>query len=494
MKLHLSIILFLSAFCKLGIAQQSIFHKIYGGTNFASARTVLQCPDTSLIMIGSINTNDGNMNDFLFLKVDINGNVLTEKKHGGSDIDFANWATFNHDSTAIMAVGYTGSFSNQGYDVYIVYLDLNGDTLWTKSIGGDGWDMANHVLNTSDKGFLISGETFSYGAGNNDMFIIKIDTNGSVEWEQTIGGALQDNAMSAVEITNNEYVVLGSSSSFSAQGNSNFFAVRLNTSGDTVWTKTYKSDSENFGISNCLFQYYSESLIALAGYATAATADTQKFYIIDYAGNLKRTEFENVERMSFIVIKTQPDLNGYYFVSQRKGIQEPHTVPYLTTYNYDFYYSLLTAYQTTHSSFVFNESRLFDGGYAIVGETESCGLSSSTAIFLYKVNQSLVGSVNFGNICNNIVNLALNVDEQIDKKTASIFPNPVDFNQSFTVQTEGQTIKNIEMYDIHGRKVKSQLNINDSEGQINTSGLPSGMFFVNIQTENHQITKKIILK
>lgn len=493
MKLHLSIILFLSAFCKLGIAQQSIFHKIYGGTNFASARTVLQCPDTSLIMIGSINTDDGNMNDFLFLKVDTNGNVLTEKKHGGSDIDFANWATFNHDSTAIMAVGYTGSFSNQDYDVYIVYLDLNGDTLWTKSIGGDGWDMANHVLNTSDKGFLISGETFSYGAGNNDMFIIKIDTNGTVEWEQTIGGALQDNAMSAVEIANNHFIIVGSSLSYSNHGKSQIFAVCLDAFGDSIWAKTYGgTDAEAYGTTNCL--YTPSAGVILGGYGITHETDSQYFYIIDYNGVVQRSEQYSAIEIRFTVLKNEPNNAGFYYIIQRKDYTGAATTVFIVQYSPAFYFGNLRAYEANKNTLAYNVTKLFDGGYVIVGETESCALSASTAIFLYKVNQSLLSTVKFSNNCSNTVDLVLSIDEKVYNKTFEIFPNPVDINQNISVLSQEQIIKNIEMYDIHGRKVKSQLNINDFEGQINTSGLPSGMYFVNIQTENHQITKKIILK
>lgn len=493
MKIHLFLILLFCSLCKQGAAQQSIFHKIYGGTNFASARAILQCPDSSLIMIGTINANDGNMNDFLFLKVDIHGNVLTEKKYGGNDIDFANWAAFNHDSTAIMAVGYTGSFSNQDYDVYIVYTDLNGDTLWTKTIGGTGWDIANNVINTSDKGFLISGETYSYGAGNNDMYIIKIDTNGTVEWTQTIGGALQDNAMSAVEIANNNFIIVGSSSSYSLQEKSQIFATCLNPLGDSIWAKTYGGiNAEAFGTTNCL--YSPGSNVILGGYGITQETDSQYFYIIDYNGEVQRSEHYPAIEIRFTVLKNEPDHTGFYYTIQRKDYIGAVTTVFLVQYSPGFYFGNLRAYEANRNTYVFNVTKLFDGGYAVVGETESCALSSSTAIFLYKVNQSLTSTVKYSNNCSNTVDLVLNIDEIIYDKGFEVFPNPVDINQNITILSEEQIIKNIEMYDIHGRKVKSEKNITEHNNQLNTSGLPSGMYFLNIQTEKHQITKKIILK
>src|SRR5690606_34398446 len=163
------------------------------------------------------------LNDVLFLKIDTLGNVLLEKKYGGASIDVGKWATFNHDSTAIMAVGFSSSFSSEDIDVYALYFDLNGDTIWTNTYGGSNWDYAYHVIPTKDKCFLITGETYSYGAGNNDAFALKIDTNGTVLWESVVGGALLDYAYSAVETANDLFVLLGSSNSFSAAEDLDFY-------------------------------------------------------------------------------------------------------------------------------------------------------------------------------------------------------------------------------------------------------------------------------
>lgn len=475
-------------------AQQNIFHKVYGGGNYVSAQAVLQCPDSNFVVIGTMNSNDGNLNDVLFLKIDTLGNVLLEKKYGGASIDVGKWATFNHDSTAIMAVGFSSSFSSEDIDVYALYFDLNGDTIWTNTYGGSNWDYAYHVIPTKDKCFLITGETYSYGAGNNDAFALKIDTNGTVLWESVVGGALLDYAYSAVETANDLFVLLGSSNSFSAAEDLDFYAVALNQQGDTVWTKTYGASVDDYGTTNCLYFFGSDSLIVLGGYATGEVRDTQHFFIIDYWGNEIRHEAYSAIQIRHTVIKAQPDTSGFYYTIQRKDYPGARVTPFLVSYSVVFYFSGLKAYDTTRDSYPFNIIRTFDGGYLMVGETESCGTVSSTSMFLYKIDENLNASVNISNICNNTVNLALDIETWNGSKKILLFPNPVSVGESFTITTDDVAINEIAIFDVQGRKMMQRTLSNEYVFQTEIGNWPSGMYFVHIKNDVFQTVQKLIVR
>ncbi len=475
-------------------AQQTIFHKIYGGGNFVSGQAVLQCPDSNLVVVGSINSNDGNLNDVLFFKLDTNGNVLLEKKYGGASIDIAKWAAFNHDSTAVLVVGFSSSFTTNDYDVYALYLDLNGDTIWTKTIGGSEWDYAYHVINTKDKGFLITGETYSYGEGNNDMYAIKIDTNGTIQWEKTIGGNLQDYAYSAVETADSNFVLIGSSNSYNNNGDLDFYASCLNQLGDSVWTKTYGSTSNDYGTSNCLYFFGADSLIILAGYAIGEVSDTQHFYIIDYNGNEKRHDYYNALELRHTVIKPEPDTSGYYFTIQRKDYEGARVTPFFVIYSANFYFSNLKAYDITRDSYTFNSTKMFDGGYVLVGETESCGTLSSTSLFVYKVDQALNASINISNNCNSTVDLALNVEEIPLFSEMNLFPNPAFVNSEITIATGINEIEGISVFDMQGRKVHAQHNKVSGNTVMSTQGWNAGMYFIQLQSGENYVVKKLIVQ
>jgi len=74
--------------------------------------------------------------------------------------------------------GYTYSFSAGGRDVYVIKLDANGNLQWTKTIGGTDWDVGHSLIQTSDGGYAIAGETYSFGAGGKDVYVVKLDRNG----------------------------------------------------------------------------------------------------------------------------------------------------------------------------------------------------------------------------------------------------------------------------------------------------------------------------
>jgi hypothetical protein len=79
-------------------------------------------------------------------------------------------------------VGYTSSFGAGGYDVFLVKTDANGNIIWAKTYGGWNNDIASSVRQTSDGGYIVAGTTWSFGTGNGDVFLIKTDANGNIDF------------------------------------------------------------------------------------------------------------------------------------------------------------------------------------------------------------------------------------------------------------------------------------------------------------------------
>jgi len=172
--------------------------------------------------------------------------AIWEKTYGG---EISNWG-FDVQETSnggYIIVGKTSSFSSGDYDVYIIKTNSNGDTIWTKTIGGEFEDSARSVRVLSDGGFIIVGQTKSFGAGNSDAYVIRIDMNGDTLWTKTYGGNLSDNGKSIIEVSNGGYLIIGDTNSFVTNFLSDIYLIKIDEDGNTLWEKTYGGDDWDVG-------------------------------------------------------------------------------------------------------------------------------------------------------------------------------------------------------------------------------------------------------
>ncbi len=164
------------------------------------------------------------------------------KSYGGVNSDFCYSSMQTSDDGFILA-GYTRSFGAGNDDVYLVKTDKNGDTTWTRTYGGLYNDRAEDVKQTSDNGYIITGRTESYGNGKHDIYVIKTDAIGDTLWTKTIGGSEEDYGYS-VQIIPTGYIIAGITKSKGA-GEWDMYLIKMNTDGSVVWDKTYgTSDPE----------------------------------------------------------------------------------------------------------------------------------------------------------------------------------------------------------------------------------------------------------
>jgi hypothetical protein len=137
------------------------------------------------------------------------------KIYGGTWDDWANSVQQTSDGGYILA-GLTYSFGAGYYDIFLIKTDVNGNIIWAKTYGGTDWDWANSVQQTSDGGYILAGLTYSFGAGLADIFLIKTDANGNIQWAKTYGGTGDDRAYSVQQMSDGGYIVAGWTTSFGA--------------------------------------------------------------------------------------------------------------------------------------------------------------------------------------------------------------------------------------------------------------------------------------
>ncbi|MCK4505384.1 MAG: hypothetical protein KAW14_07200 [Candidatus Aegiribacteria sp.] len=112
------------------------------------------------------------------------------------------------------------------------------DTIWTTTFGGSQWDRGNSVLETPDGDFVAAGLTWSFGGGASDVFLVKTNDTGDSVFQKTYGGGSADRARSIDFTSDSGFIIVGETESFGA-GWYDFYLLRTDALGDTLWTRTY---------------------------------------------------------------------------------------------------------------------------------------------------------------------------------------------------------------------------------------------------------------
>jgi uncharacterized delta-60 repeat protein len=167
--------------------------------------------------------------DFWVLKLNSDGIVAWQKTYGGADWDEACSIQRTSDGGYIVA-GRTYSFGAGNYDFWVLKLNSDGTVSYQKTYGGANWDWANSIYQTSDGGYIVAGGTQSFGAGGEDSWVLKLNSDGTVSWQKTYGGSSADRAYSIQQTSDGGYIVAGFTASFGA-GSGDFWVLKLNSDG-----------------------------------------------------------------------------------------------------------------------------------------------------------------------------------------------------------------------------------------------------------------------
>ncbi|PMQ02381.1 MAG: hypothetical protein CBR30_01695 [Dictyoglomus sp. NZ13-RE01] len=216
---------------KLDANGNLVWQKTFGGSGWDEAYSIQQTSDSGYIVAGYTESFGDSDEDVYILKIDENGELVWEKIFGGKYYDVVSSIQQTSDGGYIVA-GYTKSFGAGGRDVYILKLDANGELVWQKTFGGWGGDEARSIQQTSDGGYIVAGYTTSFGARGSDVYILKLDANGELVWQKNFGGDSSDGAFAIQQTSDGGYIVAGNTESFGA-GKSDVYILKLDADGNT---------------------------------------------------------------------------------------------------------------------------------------------------------------------------------------------------------------------------------------------------------------------
>jgi predicted secreted protein len=202
------------------------WNKTYGGTGNDYVVDVIQTSDGGYAISGMTGSSGAGGQDAWIVKTDAAGTMLWNKTYGGTGTDFGESLVQNGDG-GYECAGYTTSFGAGGMDCWFVKTDSAGNILWNKTYGTTVNELALHLLHTADEGYAMVGLTLANGQ---DMLLIKTDASGNMQWNMTYGGTGAENGYALLQSDDGGYVLTGSTNSFGAGGN-DIWLVKVDESG-----------------------------------------------------------------------------------------------------------------------------------------------------------------------------------------------------------------------------------------------------------------------
>ncbi|MFX1252887.1 MAG: hypothetical protein ACFFCZ_14870 [Promethearchaeota archaeon] len=280
------------------LTQAPIWSQTYGGNGSDATEALIQTTDGGYALAGWTTSYSAEVFDFWLVKTDSNGLSQWDRTYGGKGAEVAEALIQTTDGGYALA-GWTNSYG-AGYsetqvykkygDFWLVKTDSNGLSQWNQTYGGVEDDYAEALIQTTDGGYALAGRTATYGAGDYDFWLVKTDSNGLSQWNQTYGGVADDAAEALIQTTDGGYALAGWTNSYGAgysetqvyKKYGDFWLVKTDSNGLSQWNQTYGGVEDD----------YAEALIqttdggyALAGRTATYGAGDYDFWLVKTDSN-----------------------------------------------------------------------------------------------------------------------------------------------------------------------------------------------------------------
>lgn len=258
-----------------------LWNKIFGGSYDDGGTTVQQTTDGGYIIAGYTSSYGVGSVDAWLIKTDEQGNQQWTKTLGGYSSDGA-WCVQQTTDGGYILTGWTLS-SGPGYvgNAWLVKTDGTGNQQWSKAFGGDDVDRGYHVQQTSDGGFITTGYTSSFGAGLDDVLLIKTDSSGNEQWIKTYGGTGRDYGYCVEQTIDGGYIITGYTLSYGAGGD-DIWLIKTNSGGELQWDQTYGGVNSDVGY---YVQQTTDTGYILTGHTLSYGAGLHDVWLIKIEGN-----------------------------------------------------------------------------------------------------------------------------------------------------------------------------------------------------------------
>jgi len=357
----------------------------YGADKEDKAFGIVSTRDDGIVIVGTSRSFSKGKEDLYLLKTDAKGKLLWEKRLGKNRKDTGS-AIAEDKEGALYVVGTSKSFSQEGdYDVYALKLDKDGNTLWSKSLGGTNKDQGYGITITQDGGVAIVGKTKSFGHGHYDAYMIKLDTNGKILWSNAFGGISNEEAHDVTELIEGSLIVVGGTQTFGA-GDFDFYLIKVSADGKKLWEKFYGEKKAD--IFHCVTAN-KDGGFTTAGYTRSYQSQKKDLTVMrcDKEGNtlwhkIIGRHYHEVANG----IATTPN-DGVIVVGSTKSMGHGKEDLYILDIIKEGEVTWAKPFGGKKNDIAHAIAPTKDGGYVIAGESESFGESDNYDVYLMKMKR-----------------------------------------------------------------------------------------------------------
>jgi len=261
--------------------------QIFGGTACDEGLSVHQTTDGGYIITGHTKSYGAGNCDIWLIRTDNKGNIIWDKTFGGIGYDVGYSVQITTDG-GFLIIGYTESFGAGDSDIWLIKTDNNGNMEWNKTYGGIGYDNGQSVQLTYDGGYIITGTIDLCNENWLDVWLIKTDSNGIMEWNRSFGGAYIDMGLSVQLSMDGGYIISGIQLC-TVFGYADIWLIKTDNNGNMEWNKTYGGLCDDVGFSVAQMP---DGGYIVAGYTESYGAGWADFYLVktDNQGNMQWSE------------------------------------------------------------------------------------------------------------------------------------------------------------------------------------------------------------
>jgi len=406
--------------------------------------------------------------DATITKTDSLGNVFWSKRYGGSGLERIH-SVLELSNDGLIVVGQTNSFGSGGDDILVISTDSEGEVIWSKTFGGNNNEAAYSIVQSPDEGFNIAGFTNSYGFGGYDMFLMHLNSSGNLQWFRTYGGNSNDYAYDLKTTPDNGNILVGNSFS-GPLGGSDIFLIKADSSGNGTCPSNFYSPVEM----NLSLTAFDLSTLQTNGGLfgnTALTVEHPNVLVTNLCSIIP------VELISFnyqvqgqeIVLTwaTATELNNSGFDIERKLNNTWERIGFVDGNG--------TTTETNHYSYSDDISSLTDIGTVY-----------------YRLKQiDLDGSYKYSDV------IEVEIEQPTEYSLSQNYPNPFNPNTTIEFGLAKSGFVTLDIYDLLGNKVGTLVNKKLTAGKheikFDASNLSSGIYLYKISAGNYIESKKMIL-
>jgi hypothetical protein len=248
-----------------------VWEKSFSKYNYNVLRSIVPTPDSGAILAGSSHSSEGPQDGYWIVKISRTGSKQWDKLFGGNSSDFLSTIIPTSDGGYLLGGGSSSGISGDkseasrgSSDFWIVKISSTGSKEWDKTFGGSSRDYLSSIVPTPDGGYLLGGDSYSGISGDkseanrgdeytNDYWVVKIDSTGNKQWDKTFGTSSSDYLESVIATADGGYLLGGytgggleGDKSDSSRGSVDFWIVKITSSGNKQWDKTYGGNSDDW--------------------------------------------------------------------------------------------------------------------------------------------------------------------------------------------------------------------------------------------------------